>query len=428
MTIGILLKRLQSALSHQNEITWFDSVSHIVLDEVHERDLDTDLLLVILKRMLKTRKEAGLHVPKILLMSATINADLFRNYFKNDRGQKAPLVDVPGKTYPVTRSYLDGFIGDLQQRSNAAGSWVFQVCRLYCVRAFLLLTRRRDQQDKLVRQYLDADNAIGGYQSGNEKEVDLPFPLIALTIAHVVQKHQSGRESAGHSIRIVFPSTDNGPLSIRGAIRCPRLVSRANGNQLACRMLIELNFISLPGLEEMKRVSKVLLNEDRRSPLPVNFTDSTKYSVHTLHSTTPVAEQREVFVAAPNGVQRIILATNIAETSVTIPGTTVVVDSGRAKLKIYDPSRHVSALVTSWAGSANLDQRAGRAGRERPGDYYAVFGSNRLKSLRAHQVVEMLRLDLSEVVMHVKGQCNVPRLLSILLTFLCFCSSEYRDG
>ena len=128
MTIGILLKRLQSALSHENEVTWFDSVSHIVLDEVHERDLDTDLLLVILKRMLKTRKEAGLQTPKILLMSATINADLFRNYFKDDRGRKAPLVDVPGKTYPVTRHYLDNFVGDLQSRPNAAGSWVFQVC------------------------------------------------------------------------------------------------------------------------------------------------------------------------------------------------------------------------------------------------------------------------------------------------------------
>jgi small subunit ribosomal protein S24e len=73
-------------------------------------------------------------------------------------------------------------------------------------------------------------------------------------------------------------------------------------------------------------------------------------------------------------------------------------------MKTYDPSRHVSALVTSWAGSANLDQRAGRAGRERPGDYYAVFGTNRHRSLRQHQVVEMLRLDLQEVVMHVKGQ------------------------
>jgi small subunit ribosomal protein S24e len=127
MTIGILLKRLQSALSHQDEVTWFDAVSHIVLDEVHERDLDTDLLLVILKRMLKTRKQAGLHTPKILLMSATINADLFREYFKNDRGIKAPLVDVPGKTFPVQRNYLDGFIGDLQRRAVGPASWVFQV-------------------------------------------------------------------------------------------------------------------------------------------------------------------------------------------------------------------------------------------------------------------------------------------------------------
>jgi HrpA-like RNA helicase len=144
MTIGILLKRLQSALSHENEVTWFDAISHIVLDEVHERDLDTDLLLVILKRMLKTRREAGLHTPKILLMSATFNADLFRNYFRDTKGQQAPLVDVPGKTYPVARHYLNDFITDLQSRSNAVAGWVFQV---RVSRRFLLdnlLTRQMD--------------------------------------------------------------------------------------------------------------------------------------------------------------------------------------------------------------------------------------------------------------------------------------------
>lgn len=166
------------------------------------------------------------------------------------------------------------------------------------------------------------------------------------------------------------------------------------------------SFFSLPGLEEMKKVAKHLLNEDGRSYLPVDFRNATRYSVHYLHSTTPVIEQKKVFEIAPDGHQRIILATNIAETSVTIPGTTVVIDSGRAKIKIYDPNRHVSALQVSWGGTATLDQRAGRAGREQPGDYYAVFGNKRLRTLRTHQTVEMLRLDLQEVVMHVKGEQN----------------------
>ncbi len=106
---------------------------------------------------------------------------------------------------------------------------------------------------------------------------------------------------------------------------------------------------------------------------------------------------------APAGQRRVILATNIAETSVTIPGITVVVDSGKAKTKIYNPDRHVSSLISAWTGRANLDQRAGRAGRERAGTYIALLSQNRVKALSAHSIVEMLRLDLQEVIMHIKS-------------------------
>ena len=150
-------------------------------------------------------------------------------------------------------------------------------------------------------------------------------------------------------------------------------------------------------------MSAFLIDDPRKFPLfDLNLADTSKFSVHYLHSTIPAAEQREVFRPPPKGVRRIILATNIAETSVTIPDVVYVVDTARVKEKQYDPDRHMSSLVTAWVGSSNLNQRAGRAGRHRPGEYYGLLSRQRQKSLRAHQLVEMKRSDLSNVVMHVK--------------------------
>ncbi len=72
----------------------------------------------------------------------------------------------------------------------------------------------------------------------------------------------------------------------------------------------------------------------------------------------------------------------------------------------FDPARLMSSLVTSHCGTSNLDQRAGRAGRVRPGDYFGLFSRKRLATFPTYTVVEMQRLDLSEVVMHVKGECG----------------------
>jgi small subunit ribosomal protein S24e len=97
------------------------------------------------------------------------------------------------------------------------------------------------------------------------------------------------------------------------------------------------------------------------------------------------------------------LATNITETSVTIPDVVYVVDAAKIKELRFDPERHISSLVSAWVGSSNLNQRAGRAGRHRPGEYFGLLSKTRATGLSPHQTVEMKRVDLSNVVMHVKA-------------------------
>lgn len=339
-TTGIFLKRMQSALGAGADpaaIAQMDKVTHIVVDEVHERDIDTDLSLVVLKRLLADRKARNKPI-KVILMSATIDPTLFKQYFLDDRGRPAPVVEVPGRTFPVERHYLDEIVPELRGEARSSSGWVFQ---------------EKSVVDYLSRE-LQPDNMAFNPSTGMDLEI--PYSLVALTIAYVLRRSEDGHV-------LVF----------------------------------------LPGWDEIKKVANILLDTSGRFPLMnTRFTDSSQYSIHYLHSTIPAAEQKEVFNPPPKGVRRVILATNIAETSITIPDVVYVVDAARVKEKRYDPERHMSSLVSAWVGSSNLNQRAGRAGRHREGEYFGLISQNRYNALETHQTVEMMRSDLSNVVMHVK--------------------------
>ena len=87
-------------------------MQYIIVDEVHERDVDTDLVLMVLKRLLADRRERGKPL-KVILMSATIDATLFRKYFPDEQGQPAGVVEIPGRAYPVQKHFLDDFVPEL---------------------------------------------------------------------------------------------------------------------------------------------------------------------------------------------------------------------------------------------------------------------------------------------------------------------------
>ena len=347
-TTGIFLKRMQSALQDNGSRSYLDDVTHLVVDEVHERDVDTDLLLVVLKRLLADRKLKGKPL-KVVLMSATIDPTLFQQYFSDEQGRPSKFIDVPGRSFPVEQHFLDDFISDLISDPHAPPVLADEGVSKYL---------RRDLGPNIspsLSGYLhpaSTKRPNAETEGTREDDLELPYPLIALTICHVLKKSEDGHV-------LVF----------------------------------------LPGWDEIQALNRQL--QERRLGLPLN--DPSRYSIHLLHSSIPVAEQQVIFEPPPAGVRRIIISTNIAETSVTIPDVVYVVDTAKVKEKRYDPTRHMSSLVSAWVGLSNLKQRAGRAGRHRPGEYYGILGRRRLEGLHPYQIVEMKRVDLTNVVMHVKA-------------------------
>ncbi|PWN54490.1 P-loop containing nucleoside triphosphate hydrolase protein [Violaceomyces palustris] len=353
-TTGVFLRRLQSALGDADQSNGFlDTITHVVIDEVHERDVETDLLLVVIKRLLAERRRLGKKEIKVILMSATIDPTLFQSYFADERGRPAPVVEVPGRSFPVEKHYLEETMHhiDALRLTPAQGGWVFG--------------------EKNVKDYLDreinqgggmlarrpADGSNGDSLADAVDDLELPYPLIALMVAYVLSTSDSGHV-------LVF----------------------------------------LPGWEEIKAVHQILQDPRQFPLLGLNFVDGDKFEIHILHSTIPVQDQQAVFEPPRHDrIRRIILATNIAETSITIPDVVYVVDTGRVKEKRFDPERHLSSLVSAWVGTSNLNQRAGRAGRHRSGEYYGVLSKARYDRLSVHQTVEMKRVDLSNVVMHIKA-------------------------
>ncbi|KAH8100720.1 P-loop containing nucleoside triphosphate hydrolase protein [Cristinia sonorae] len=349
-TTGIFLKRMHTALEAGTRENNLDDVTHVVVDEVHERDVDTDLLLVVLKRLLEHRRRVGKPL-KIILMSATIDPTLFQQYFPDTQGKPAGVIEVPGRSFPVEKHFMDSFIPDILSRSPAVTDWLMSHD---AVRNYLA---KEVDPSSLPPQA--ANRLRGTNVEFRDEDLELPYPLIAYTVTHILKNSKEGHV-------LVF----------------------------------------LPGWDEITNTEKWL--KDPSNPFGLSsLGKSDKFQIHLLHSTIPVVEQQAIFDPPPAGVRRIILATNIAETSVTIPDVVYVVDSGKVKEQRYDPERRISSLVSAWVGTSNLNQRAGRAGRHRPGVYYGLLGERRLGQLHAYQTVEMKRVDLTNVVMHVKA-LNFP--------------------
>ena len=107
-----------------------------------------------------------------------------------------------------------------------------------------------------------------------------------------------------------------------------------------------------------------------------------RYAVLPLHSQVAPAEQRRVFAKLPPGVRKIVLATNIAETAVTIEDVVFVINSGRQKEKSHDPYTGVSTLQSAFTSKASERQRRGRAGRVRPGLCFHLYSKTRSNELQ----------------------------------------------
>lgn len=336
-----LLQRLQRALGiYVNEAAFkeLDSVTHIIVDEVQDREIDVDLLLVVLKRFLADRKARNKPV-KIVLLSTGADTALLQRYFADTQRRLAAAIEVACPIQPVRINYLDDVVADLQDVPKSHGGWVFGL--------------------KDVRKYLDDELTGNAASFAADSGIDnrIPCHLVALFIAHAMRHSHEGDV-------LVF----------------------------------------LPGWNEIKQTKKILLRAGKEQSLfGLRFDDTSRFEILSLHSHISHDKQLEVYHPPTSRVRRIVLATNIAETCMTIPNIAFVVDSARHKELLYDAQRGTYTHAKTWVSATNLQQRSERAGRFQQGEYFSLVSTKRMAALDLHQAAAINKACLSKVIMRIKA-------------------------
>lgn len=313
VTSGVLLRMIQTDLDS------LDDVSHVVVDEVHERSLDSDFLLILLKRICSEKKNL-----KVILMSATVDTQVFKRYFKNEIG----FAHIEGRTFPVDDMYLDDII----------------------------------RQTKYIPYSLQGE------------DITLPKDTGRVIIA---LKDRVENDLIVSVISLICSDLGNSPGGI---------------------------LVFMSGAAEIDRCVSTIENS----------MGSSIYAV-PLHSALSLAEQRRVFFNPPKGKRKVVVSTNIAETSITIPDIVAVIDSGRVKETRYDPQSNVVKLEETWASQAAVAQRRGRAGRVRKGVCYKLYTAVvQEKEMPIRPQPEMARAPLEQLYLSVKamGIGNAMRFLN----------------
>ena len=362
-TYGVLLRRLQ-------EDPDLLAIDYVILDEVHERGLDSDFALALLVAAL----QRGNSKLKIILMSATISTDKFALYLGaamprassitlDQVPTPAPVLFIPGFTFPVFEYYKGDF--EIMLRSITSGDNTG-------VKSYAIEEREAALMDS---------GPIGGRKRKGDIDYDL---LVRLVMCLAV------------GINSDCPSPANGGQDNAG----PPMLSRAQGSVL----------VFMPGVPEISKFISLLQqawpNRDSyisSSSKGRSDEKSVNLKILPLHGNLSPLDQKKVFEPGERNELKIVVATNVAEASVTIPDVSVVVDSCRVKEMDYDSEKQMAALVMKMASQDSLRQRRGRAGRVQEGRCFRTITVGTYGALPPNSMPEMLRAPLESLVLQVKS-------------------------
>ncbi|GMF15244.1 unnamed protein product [Phytophthora lilii] len=405
-TTGTLLKWL-------NNDPLARGFSHIILDEVHERDQFTDFLLILIKTsILKQRPDL-----KVILMSATIQVEKFSQYFQPDF--PAPVLQMVGGTnFPVTTLFLEDVLA-LLDSDRSSPLPIMDDSRVGHIGG-----GSNHQRGAVMNNGLECplcggggfadEEAFGMHVAGcfGEPSADFGAPPTAEPefVPAAVPVAAMG-DVLNSALSEIDEPTKEALLSSYMKQQDALRQDQAVDYDLLLQLLFLVNrtfpldkdgkgaiLVFLPGWEEISFMERALLN----SPAT-----SSTYEIALLHSRLSAQEQRRAFMTPPHGKRKLVLATNIAETSLTIEDVVFVVDCGKSKqthaLAATSSSSFVMGLQTTWVARANCVQRTGRAGRVRAGICFRLFSKARYDSaMKEFMLPELLTTPLEELLLQIK--------------------------
>ncbi|XP_042179578.1 putative ATP-dependent RNA helicase DHX57 [Oncorhynchus tshawytscha] len=365
-TTGVLLRRLEG----EADLT---GISHVIVDEVHERTEESDFLLLVLKDLMVQRPDL-----KIILMSATLNADLFSQYYNN-----CNTIHIPGRTFPVDQFFLEDAVAKTRYVIEDGSPFM---------------------RSGGGKSSSGSKGGRGGAKDPVDQLGDDMWSFMNLQKKDFIKDSIPDQQLSLQELTVRYKDTKKSVLKTISAMDLDKINMDLVESVLEYIVDGDHSYppgavlVFMPGLAEIKT-----LYEQLQSNRMFNNRNRARCVVYPLHSSLSNEEQQAVFKRPPEGVTKIIISTNIAETSVTIDDVVYVVDSGKMKEKSYDASKSMESLEESWVSRANALQRRGRAGRVASGVCFHLFTSHCFQhQLAEQQLPEIQRVPLEQLCLRIK--------------------------
>lgn len=351
MTDGVLLKEVECDFLLQK-------YSVIILDEAHERSAYTDILIGLLSRIIQLRSKKN-NPLKLIIMSATLRVE---DFTKNTRlfKEPPPVIKVDARQFPVTIHFNKITAEDYLREA---------------------LLKSIKVHTKLP------EGGILVFVTGQQEVKYLVKKLRCLFPYTERRKEATFEKSEESEEKDQLDYSDDDELDRIFNVRKAIKHQKKNKKQFVKQMnlpKINLDNFQMPGDDtEADFNEHDLLDDDEETDeidVKLNEMMGAGGSSHPLwvlplYSLLPSHKQARVFEPPPEGTRLCVIATNVAETSLTIPNIKYVIDSGRQKSKFYDKVTGVTAFQVTFTSKAAADQRAGRAGRVAPGHCYRLYSS-----------------------------------------------------
>eukprot|EP00980_Cylindrotheca_fusiformis_P005044 scaffold1069_cov143-Cylindrotheca_fusiformis.AAC.2 len=435
LTPGVLLRKLQSSPQ-------LSEYTHIIIDEVHERDKYTEFLLITIRDLLPVRPDL-----RLVLMSATLQTEVLVNYFTDCdhpfyKEHPPARIEIEGRTFPVQEFFLEHvlqmteYIEPASPRTDdgpmSMDELEIELAKMmnkptvdpaqnsfHCVMCGETFSNHVELGAHVAictgtTTESDAASLDGGddvvlpndVQDFGDYDVNAVPTLegYSLDFPGDSRAKSSATDDSVHGIEKwdgegVFEGGPAHDQSLEDKLLDQYQLMHDDETIDTLLLLEVLHYINksshgdgavlvfLPGWHEISEFASLL-----ESTPP--FQNRSKFLVLPLHSGIPSSSQRMVLQRPPPGVRKIVLATNIAETSLTIDDVAFVVDTGRSKEKNYDPHLKTSTLQPTWISKASAKQRKGRAGRTKAGVCFHLFSRRRHGFMRDFVESELLRTPL----------------------------------
>ncbi|XP_004518807.1 probable ATP-dependent RNA helicase YTHDC2 [Ceratitis capitata] len=465
-TSGCLLRSIMA-----DPKDFFRKISHLIIDEIHERDKYTDFILITIKEQLKQNKNL-----KVILMSATMDINLLSKYF-----EKCPVVTVPGQGYNVKIFHLEDILYRTGYRTALMEKYLSsmkdinskncenlpKIVEKKMTQSFTTSTTLNDEHLQKGIDVIIDQCFFENYDSEEEllalfdqiqyfiESEGMPIdtansrtgvtPLMAackcnlpkyleLFLFHQANVHLTDLQGLTaldyaklHSDQTCIKILQNSDASLKNHTRLsqePEEKQRIlfayhqqfnDENEIDHDLILSLLeglyrsphpgaiMVFLPGYNDIVQQRDLI-----QSTLPANT-----YRICILHGQMDSHDQFDALNR--HTVRKIILSTNVGQTSITIPDLAYIIDSGKVKMKTHDSITESSQLQSVWISKADANQRSGRAGRTQNGVCYRLYSTATYEYMPEFCIPEFMRIPLTEICLYAKtldGEKDVQSYLA----------------